>query len=124
MKSDFYSTIRARFGYAWDRTLLYATGGVAFVRLKDSFDCCTFPSDFDTTEKSVTKVGWTAGGGIETALAPNWTAKLEYLFIDAGKVNVVQTDDAPDLDTMQYRHQFHVIKFGLNYRFGAGGARY
>ena len=120
VKSDFYSTIRARFGYAWDRTLLYATGGVAFVRLKDSFDCCDFPVDFDTTVRSVTKTGWTAGGGIETAVAANWTAKVEYLFIDVGKVYVVQTDDAPFLDTMLYKHQFHVIKFGLNYRLGAG----
>jgi outer membrane immunogenic protein len=122
VKSDFYSTIRARLGYAWDRSLLYATGGVAFVRLKDSFDCCGFPVDFDHTESSITKTGWTVGGGIETALAANWTAKVEYLFIDAGKVNVAETGDVPaqNSDTMQYRHQFHVIKFGLNYRFGAG----
>jgi outer membrane immunogenic protein len=118
VKSDFYSTIRPRFGYASDRSLLYATGGIAFVRIKDSFDCCT-PLDFDHTEKSVTKTGWTVGGGFETALAANWTAKVEYLFIDAGKINVVQTDNGPGTaDTMQFKHQFHVIKFGLNYKFG------
>ena len=34
---------------------------------------------------SQTKVGWTAGGGLEYAFIDNWTAKLEYLYVDLGK---------------------------------------
>jgi outer membrane immunogenic protein len=117
VKSDFYGTIRPRVGFVWDRTMLYATGGVAFVRMKNSFDCCGFPFDFDSTERVTTKTGWTAGGGIEMAFTSNWTAKVEYLYIDAGNINVAQTDD-PEPDTMQFRHQFHIVKFGLNYKFG------
>jgi outer membrane immunogenic protein len=117
-QTDGYGTLRARFGYAWDRSLVYATGGAAFLRIKDSIDCCRFPLDFDHNETTVNRTGWTVGGGFETALAANWTAKLEYLYIDAGSVDVVNTDEAPDNDTMRFRHQFHIVKFGLNYRLG------
>ena len=32
-------------------------------------------------------VGWTAGAGIEGALAGNWTWKAEYLYVDLGSLN-------------------------------------
>jgi outer membrane immunogenic protein len=55
--------------------------------------------------------GWTVGGGIEYAFAPNWSAKLEYLFVDLGdKVYPLGTPDRVDVQT-------HLVRAGLNYRF-------
>jgi outer membrane immunogenic protein len=113
VKTDFYSTLRARYGYAWDRSLLYATGGVAFVHIKDSVNDVDGAND--PGAKSATKTGLAVGGGLETALFGNWTTKVEYLFIDAGKI---RTDDIDNDEHGTWKHQFHVIKFGLNYKFG------
>jgi outer membrane immunogenic protein len=64
------------------------------------------------------------GTGIEYAFLPNWSAKIEYDFIDFGKDNVnftLANGGSLGVDS----HQFlHAVKFGLNYRFGnlLGGA--
>jgi outer membrane immunogenic protein len=39
------------------------------------------------TDTSSDKTGWTIGAGLEAALAPNWTAKVEYLYVDLGNFN-------------------------------------
>ncbi len=71
---DYFGTIRARLGYAFDRVLPYITGGVAYGK-----------TDFGTiygTSTSETNWGWTIGAGVEYAFTNNITAKLEYLYID------------------------------------------
>ena len=114
VKTDFYSTLRARYGYAWDRSLLYATGGVAFVHIKDNLnDTTAGPTEIGS--KSTTTVGFAVGGGLETALVGNWTTKVEYLFIDAGRIH---TDDIDGDEHGTWNHQFHIFKLGLNYKFG------
>jgi outer membrane immunogenic protein len=113
-KADWYGTIRARFGYVTGPSLLYLTGGVAFVNVTDTFggDSISIPALAVTT----TRTGWTAGLGIETKLSHNWTAKTEYLYIDAGS-NTVGTDPfgvgvAPGsggLVPTTYDQTYHVI---------------
>jgi len=120
-KADWYSTIRARFGYVTGPSLLYVTGGVAFVHTTDTFggDSITIPAIAATS----TRTGWTAGVGIETKLSRNWTTKTEYLFIDTGS-SVVGTDPfgvgvAPGsgpLVPTTFDHNYHVIKTGLSYK--------
>src|SRR4029077_10162679 len=66
---------RARVGYAFDRTLIYVTGGAAFAPVQTGLSP---PSTFDTA----TKLGWAAGAGVEFAFFGNWSAKAEYLFVD------------------------------------------
>ena len=61
--------------------------------------------------------GWTIGGGTEVALGPNWSAKLEYLYVDLGTVNnTVVVTGAPSL-TDSARVQMNVVRAGVNYRF-------
>ncbi len=69
------STIRGRFGYAYDRYLFYGTGGVAF-------------GDIKNAGASKTKTGWTLGAGIEAALTSNVTGRLEYRYTDLGSASV------------------------------------
>ena len=65
--------------------------------------------------------GWTVGGGIEAVLVHNWTAKVEYLYIDAGHQDVFNSALAGGT-TMRFDNRFHVFRFGLNYQFATGKA--
>jgi outer membrane immunogenic protein len=93
-------SIRGRVGYAWDRVLIYATGGVAFGGFNSSV-CGNFPGGVVVTSPngftgafgafggcssaSTTRVGWTVGGGLEYAVTNNWSIRAEYRYTDFGK---------------------------------------
>jgi len=124
-RANWYGTARARFGYVTGPSVLYATGGAAFVNLREVFGGLTSPAVIagPATEVSTTRLGWTAGAGIETKLSRNWSTKTEYLYIDAGTnsftANVFGAIGGPQVATFENR--FHVIKTGLNYHFGGPG---
>jgi len=73
--NNWLSTLRGRVGFAWDRVLFYGTGGGVFGNAQ------TTVNGVSTTH---TQAGWTAGLGVEVALAENWTAKVEYLYANLG----------------------------------------
>ncbi|MGN6748900.1 MAG: outer membrane protein, partial [Xanthobacteraceae bacterium] len=67
--------------------------------------------------QNATPSGWTIGGGTEVALGPNWSARLEYLYVDLGRVNnTIVVTGAPSL-TDSARIQMNVVRAGVNYRF-------
>jgi outer membrane immunogenic protein len=72
-------SIRGRLGVAWDRVLLYATGGAAFAGVD-----ATYSSPFGSVTQSTTRVGWTVGGGLEYAVTNNWSLYAEYRYSDFG----------------------------------------
>jgi outer membrane immunogenic protein len=74
------ATIRGRIGIAIDRVMLYGTGGVAFVELSDNINAAGFGSLFSAASVNA---GWTIGAGVEAAFAQNWTARVEYLFVQS-----------------------------------------
>jgi outer membrane immunogenic protein len=117
---DWTSTVTGRLGIAFDRWMIYGKGGVAFAHDRYNTNFYTFPL---STEVSDTRIGWTAGAGVEYAFAPNWSAKLEYNYMDFGNRSVsFAPGTATDID-----QQIHAVKFGVNYKFGfpgAIGARY
>ena len=117
LKTDWYATTRARLGYVTGPSLLYLTAGGAFVHVRDEFggDLTTQGSTFAST----TTATWTAGGGIETKVSRNWSAKTEYLFIDGGdSVNFIANPRGAIGVPATFDQTFHVIKTGLNYQFG------
>ena len=77
--NNWLSTLRGRFGFAVDRVLFYGTAGGAFGNVQTTFNGAT------TTH---TQAGWTAGVGVEAAFAENWTAKIEYLYVNLGTGSV------------------------------------
>ncbi len=97
---DYLGTVRGRFGYLLTPTLLvYGTGGLAYGGVKASTsitqsdnDCVFFPAACIQGSASTagllseTRVGWTAGAGLEWMFAQQWSAKIEYLFYDLGSV--------------------------------------
>lgn len=100
-----FGTFRGRVGYAFDRSLLYVTGGLAFGEVEGSI-LGAFPAGSETL------TGWTAGLGGEFAIAPRWSMKLEYLYVDLG--NAVY---ASFFNLAAENVEFHVVRAGLNYRF-------
>lgn len=112
-KGDWYGTVRLRTGYVTGPSLLYVTGGGAFVHFRDTFGAPVAP-----TTNSDTKGGWTVGGGIETKLSRAWTAKTEYMYIDVGSSSFTSNVfGGPFLATFD-QHRYHVIRGGLNYKIG------
>jgi outer membrane immunogenic protein len=132
-RTDFLADVTARIGWAWDRWLVYAKGGVAWDRDKYGFvgqQTCSgvlcfggpgpFPFNFTGSE---TRIGWTAGAGIEWAFWGNWSARLEYDFYDFGNHRVTLVDaDGHAPAPADINQQIHAVKFGINYRFNFGKA--
>jgi outer membrane immunogenic protein len=102
---NWFGTGRVRAGFAADAYLFYVTGGAAFGGVKAGQG--GFGSGSDT------RIGWTVGAGVETALAQNWTAKLEYLYADLGDKNTYSVGATPF--TVDYKS--HIVRMGLNYKF-------
>lgn len=103
----YFGTVRARVGYAWDRTLLYVTGGYAYTNVG-----ADITTPFGTASSNTTKSGGTVGAGIEYAFAGPWTAKLEYLYVDTGTQSVTLLGVTDNV-----RIKNHIARVGLNYRF-------
>jgi len=118
------ATIRGRLGYVHGDYLWFATGGGAWSRVESNFalTATALGLTFDAPASfSTTRSGWTVGGGVETMLAPNWSAKLEYLYVDLGSVTNAFATPAPagfGTFTANERVTDHIIRVGLNYKFG------
>jgi outer membrane immunogenic protein len=107
----YFGTVRGRLGFAWDRTLLYVTGGYAYTNVGAD---ASFTAGGVTTSGSsnTTKSGYTVGAGLEYAFAGPWSAKAEYLYIDSGSQSVTS-----GVFTDNVRIRNSIGRVGLNYRF-------
>jgi outer membrane immunogenic protein len=107
------SSVRGRLGYAFDRVLIYGTGGVAFADIRHRYYEATAPASQSFSD---TRTGWTAGGGVEYALGGNWSTRVEYRYTDFGKKT-----DVPDVVFPRFveRHAEteHAVRVGVSYRF-------
>jgi outer membrane immunogenic protein len=113
---DYFGTVRGRFGVTpWDRSLLYVTGGLAYGQTSTSF---LLPLGENT------KIGWTVGAGLEYMIAPNWSVKTEYLYVDLGKDDLnlgalaaVGGGVVPPGVSLTEQSRMHVVRAGVNYHF-------
>jgi high affinity Mn2+ porin len=112
---DYVATLRGRFGYAFDKTLLYATGGFA---VSSSHFGRTDPNSGNEQLQPGLHTGWVIGGGVEYAFQPNWNARLEYLYSWFGSAGTTFTNGA------QYASSFdtHILRIGLNRKLGDLGS--
>lgn len=84
---DWFGTVRARAGVAFDRTLVYATGGFAFGG-GDSDNCGgVFAGGVVGCGDDDTRTGWTIGGGVEYAFTNNLTLGVEGLYVNLERDN-------------------------------------
>ena len=118
-KVDWFGTIRGRVGYAFDRRiLLYATGGLAYGGVSIS------GTSSDNNSRSTAafsngnvNTGWTAGGGVEgVAWNPQWTWKIEYLYLDLGSVDTAVSSGFTKTHTTT-NFTDNVLRGGLNFHF-------
>jgi high affinity Mn2+ porin len=122
-KVELLSTLRARAGYAFGSLLFYGTGGLALDRdlLQNtqlagmSPGIGVLPGNVDQAYFS--RYGWTVGLGAEWGLSRNWSAKLEYDFMDFRSQGVLFGQEA-----QQYTSNLAIqsVLAGLNYHFGDG----
>lgn len=111
------STVRGRLGFAVDRALIYGTGGVAFAGLKDEIVDPPTNIGFSAATGS-TVTGWTAGGGIEYALADHWTVKAEYLHVGLpDRTATVVSAGATNGYAFRFKDQLDIGRVGFNYKF-------
>ena len=99
--NPWFGTVRGRAGYAFNNVYLYGTGGLAFGELRGE--------TFGLAE-SHTNLGWTVGIGAEFGLVQNWTAKIEYLYVDLNSSNFTITGASNG-------YRFGLVRAGVNYHF-------
>jgi outer membrane immunogenic protein len=99
--NPWFGTLRGRAGYAFRNVLFSVTAGLAFGELR--------AQTFGWTE-SHTSAGWTIGAGAEVMFAPNWSAKLEYLYIDLSTSQFAITG-------VSNGYSASVVRAGVNYHF-------
>jgi outer membrane immunogenic protein len=109
---DWVSTLTPRFGYAFDRWLVYGKVGGAWGHSSANLSASVIsPGVGGGIAGSISRTasGWMLGIGTEYALQYNWTAKIEYNMMDFGNDSPFSND------------KFHVFKGGINYRIGGPG---
>jgi outer membrane immunogenic protein len=133
-------TVRARLGWlAIPTFLVYGTGGFAYGEVKSSTDINTTLNGpgispvaadiFSSSGNSLTRGGWTAGGGVEWMFLPRWSLKAEYLYYDLGTVSydtlIVDPITVPYTPPNYFVNNAHtttrfngnIARLGVNYHF-------
>jgi high affinity Mn2+ porin len=111
-----FGTARARIGYAPGSWLFYATGGFAWTYNQQSL---TQLSTGNSESPFLWRLGWAAGAGVETPIAPHWTSRLEYLFTDYGSSSY---SFSGGLQPISSNFQVQELRAGFSYQFGNDAA--
>jgi outer membrane immunogenic protein len=111
---DYLGSITGRLGYAVDRALFYAKGGVGFTRLEIT-DISL--GGFNNASGKESVAGWTLGAGVEYALNDNWTVKGEYQFYRFSPKLTLLNPGGTEFRTYDDNFDVHAIKIGFNYKF-------
>jgi outer membrane immunogenic protein len=120
---DWFGTARVRGGFLVSPTvLLYATGGLAYGQV-DSRSTLV-----GATTSNIIHPGWTVGAGVEGVIVGDWTAKLEYLYVDLGRVSdtfnsslVALGGATLLLSSFNSRITDNIVRVGFNYKFSGPG---
>ncbi len=132
-KPEWFSSAAGRLGVASGPALFYVKGGAAWAQdhFTDLATCAgTQPRQRagipalcgDMFFGDQTRPGWLFAVGVEYLFAPNWSAKLEYDYMDFGSRSVPLLDGGNGFFTEEIHQKMHAIKLGLNYHFDWGTA--
>lgn len=118
-KINYVGTVRGRLGVAFDRLLVYGTGGFAYA----DTDSYVNSTDYGiAAHKNNFHTGIAYGGGVEFALTNNLLLRAEYLHYDFNKKTIVHGNDTcgcgGTYDVYEKPH-LDVVRAGLSYRFDA-----
>ena len=133
--------LTGRVGWAYgqfNHSLIYVKGGAAYVHSQVNI-ATNATSNFVTngvaqapltTNSSFAKVGWTVGAGVEHAITPAWSVKLEYDYAGFGAetattpqglvqpVPGVNGYNFTSASTTRVTQNFQEANLGLNYKIG------
>lgn len=120
-KTDFIPSVTARLGFALDRVLLYAKGGVAWAG--DQYDVTgSFTGTPFAFEGLDTRTGYTAGAGAEWALLEPWSIFVEYDYYQFGHSNVLMIDSINGFTgPVDVKQSVQIVKVGLNFHVWGNG---
>ena len=99
--NPWFGTTRGRVGVAVNNMLFYGTGGLAYGGSK---------AELNGASESHSHFGWTVGAGAEVGLTQNWSAKVEYLFVNLA-------DERYALTGLDHDFANNLLRFGFNFRF-------
>ncbi|WLA68012.1 outer membrane protein [Bradyrhizobium diazoefficiens] len=125
-KLQWFGTLRGRVGIlATPKVLFYGTGGLAVGEIKTTgtmtgLNAFSLPITSVGTN-STTRAGWTVGVGVEGKVTQNWSAKLEYLYMDLGRFSSGPFTLAPASNisaNVSSHFTDHILRAGINYQFG------
>ena len=123
--TDWFGTVRGRVGLAYDRALIYFTGGFAYGDVRDRIDFESIGGPTARLRRDETDTGFVLGGGLEYKFTPSWSIKSEYQYIDLGSTRLSSTfnptgaaGDTETVRTNSIDHNFHTVRVGINYHLG------
>jgi outer membrane immunogenic protein len=99
--NPWFGTLRGRAGYAVNNVMFYGTAGLAYGGMT---------GEIAGLDENKTHVGWTGGLGMEVGFNRNWSAKVEYLYMDLG-------DRVYSITGVDNGLEANIIRLGINYRF-------
>jgi outer membrane immunogenic protein len=137
---DWFGTVRGRIGFAWDRLLVYGTGGAIFANVTTShfLDRAFLPATFAgfPGPTNLTSIGshdaivpgWIAGGGVEYAFWNNVSIKVEGMYYELQKTHAGGREipnfnilalglNAGNVVTTDIKHHGFLVRGGINWRF-------
>jgi outer membrane immunogenic protein len=124
-KIDWFSTVRGKLGYASGPYLLYATGGLAYGRVKATQGDLIPPAGtfnpVGIVTASETRIGWAAGGGMDVAVGSNLIVGVEYLYVDLGDTMTLGAAfdpiTGPRTSRVDVDAQIHTARANMRYKF-------
>ncbi|MFJ7565479.1 outer membrane protein [Herminiimonas sp. NPDC097707] len=119
-KIKWFGTARLRTGYTFNKSLVYVTGGMA---VGDTEYTQNFSDNVDYSanfSKSKTRIGYVLGAGMEHAMTKNSSIKLEYQYLDFGRVNLDVPESGPVSGYVLHtglRSNFQIVRLGVNWKY-------
>ena len=113
---EWFATLVGRVGSTIGPALFYVNGGLAWSR-----DTVTNLFAGETYLGSQIRPGWTAGVGIEYLFSKNWSARVEYDYMNFGERPVMISDSLGSSLPQDIRQTMQLIKVGFDYRFNGSG---
>jgi outer membrane immunogenic protein len=111
-REDVESSFRLRGGVAFDRALIYATGGLAIADFHN-----TYTSVLGTDSDGHTRFGWTVGGGVAYAITNSVSARVEYRYSDYGSTNDVLANSTAGVFQSRVHETDNAVRVGVSYNF-------
>jgi outer membrane immunogenic protein len=121
-RMEYFGTVRGRVGYAFDRVMIYGTGGFAYSRVHSSVDASLAGLGTFNAGVSTNHTGYAVGGGIEYAITNNLTFKTEYIRAEFNTKQLAGGAILGAAFALREKPSLNIVRAGLNYKFDWFGA--